>query len=133
MRTPPTGLSIRAVVIGVSYSDSYCTKVRGTIVIDNDAGRALRRKPAAVRASDVLYCMGDFCAGDAVYIAFRTEDGSQYVVATGIAGCNEGALRQAADLVHAAHVASAERDNVEIVVREQDVRLLWPPPPPEPE
>ena len=117
----------RATVIRASYFGRYCAKVRGTIVIDNDAGRALRRKPAAVRASDVLYCMGDFCAGDAIYIGFRTEDGSQYVVATGIAGCDIGALRQAVDPAHAATVASAERGSADIVVREQDVQLLWPP------
>ena len=102
--------------------------MRGTIVIDNDAGRALRKKPAAVRASDVLYCLGDFCAGDAVYIAFRTSDGSQYVIATGIAGYDEVAFRQAVDAAHRPPVASDERDNADIVIREQDVRLIWPPP-----
>ena len=101
--------------------------MRGTIVIDNDAGRALCRKPAAVRASEVLYCMGDFCAGDAVYIGFLTSDGSQYVVATGIAGCDEAALRQMVAPTRHAAATSDERGDADVVVREQDVQLLLPP------
>jgi len=101
--------------------------LRGTIVIDNEAGRALCRKPVAVRASDVLYCMGDFRAGDAVYIGFRTSDGSQYVVATGIAVLAQTTLRQMADPPpHAAPDEPDEPGNAGIVVREQDVQLLWP-------
>jgi hypothetical protein len=71
--------------------------------------------------------MGDFCAGDAVYIGFRTSDGSQYVVATGIALCDEVALRQMVDPARHAAALPDERDNAGIVVREQDVQLLWPP------
>jgi glutamate 5-kinase len=101
--------------------------VRGTIVIDNDAGRALCRKPAAVRAADVLYCSGGFCAGDAIYIAFRTSDGSQYVVATGIARCDEAGLGLTAGVEHRATAAPTGTDDSEIVVLEQNVQLFWPP------
>jgi glutamate 5-kinase len=101
--------------------------VRGTIVIDDDAGRALCRKPAAVHASQVLYCMGDFCTGGAVYIGYRTSDGSQYVVATGIARCSEVAIRHLAGAAHDAATASDEPDDASVIVREEDVRLLWPP------
>jgi glutamate 5-kinase len=101
--------------------------VRGTIVIDNDAGRALCRKPAAVRAADVLYCCGGFCTGDAIYIAFRTSDGSQYVVATGIARCDETELRLTPGVQRHEAAAAARTDSPDIVVLEQDVQLLWPP------
>ena len=101
--------------------------MRGTIVIDNDAGRALCRKPAAVRAADVLYCSGGFCAGDAIYIAFRTSDGSQYVVATGIARCDEAGLGLTPGVEHRETAAPTRTDYPEIVVLEQDVQLLWPP------
>jgi glutamate 5-kinase len=100
--------------------------VRGTIVLDNDAGRALRKKPAPVRAADVLYCAGGFRAGNTVYIAFRTSDGSQYVVATGIARCDEAVLRQMVSSGRPALVAAGEQGEVTIVVPEQDVQLLWP-------
>jgi glutamate 5-kinase len=114
-------------VIRVSWSRRYCVEVRGTIVIDNDAGRALCRKPAAVRAADVLYCSGEFCAGDAIYIAFRTSDGSQYVVASGIARCDETELRLTPGVQRHEAAATARTDDPDIVVLEQDVQLLWPP------
>jgi len=101
--------------------------VRGTIVIDNDAGRSLCLKPAAVRAADVLYCSGGFCAGDAIYIAFRTSDGSQYVVAVGIARCAEAELRLTPGVGHCEATAPTRTDDPEIVVLEHDVHLLWPP------
>ncbi len=79
-----------------------------------------------MRASDVLYCAGEFCVGDPVYIAFRTSDGSQFVVATGIAACDDAALRQAADPAHRPPVVRDGRDGADVVVQEQDVQLLWP-------
>jgi glutamate 5-kinase len=100
--------------------------VRGTIVIDNDAGRSLCRKPAAVRAADVLYCSGEFCAGDAIYIAFRTSDGSQYVVASGIARCDETELRLTPGVEYRETATPTRTDNADIVVLEQDVHLFWP-------
>jgi glutamate 5-kinase len=102
--------------------------VRGTIVIGNNAGRALRKAPRVVYAADVLDCAGGFCTADPVYIAFRTLDGSQYVVATGVVRCDEAALRQAIASGSSAHDASARTGDADIVVQEQDVQLLWPPP-----
>lgn len=85
----------------------------GWIVLNNSAGRALRRGVADVAARDVLDCCGDFNAGDTVYITFRGTDGGQYAVATGTVGFGENALKQM--------VPSAS-----VVVRAQDARLLWP-------
>ena len=85
--------------------------MRGTIVLNNAAGRALRHKPADVTAQDVLDSAGGFSAGDMVYITFRAIDGGQYVFATGIVCCASELLRGAAPAV--------------VIVREQDLRLLW--------
>jgi len=88
--------------------------MRGTIVLDNDAGRALRRKTAAVHARNVLDCAGGFRSGDGVYITFRAVDGGQSVIATAVACCDASDLMQKPDALDV------------LVVREQDVRLLWP-------
>jgi glutamate 5-kinase len=101
--------------------------MRGTIVIGNDAGRALRRKPATIRVADVLYCAGGFCPGDIVHIAFRTTDGSQYVVAKGIASCDHAELQKAVGAWPRTADTSETQGSAEVVVREQDIRLLWPP------
>ena len=79
-----------------------------------------------MRAADVLYCSGEFCAGDAIYIAFRTSDGSQYVVATGIARCDEIELRLTLGVEHCETVAPTRTDAPDIVVLERDVHLFWP-------
>jgi len=83
----------------------------GTIVLNNAAGRALRRKPADVKAQDVLDCAGRFAAGDTVYVTFRAIDGGQYVVATGIVRCENELVRSA--------------ESATVIVRGQDLRLLW--------
>ena len=87
----------------------------GWIVLNNSAGRAMRRGTADVAARDVLDCGGGFAAGDTVYITFRGADGGQYAVATGTVGCDENALRQMLGAPSAT-----------VIVRAPDVRLLWP-------
>lgn len=77
-----------------------------------------------MRAADVLYWSGEFCAGDAIYIAFRTSDGSQYVVASGIARCDE--LRLTPRVEYRETATPTRTDNPDIVVLEQDVHLFWP-------
>lgn len=79
-----------------------------------------------MRAADVLYCSGEFCAGDAIYIAFRTSDGSQYVVASGIARCDETELRWTPGVEYRETATPTRTDNPDIVVLEQDVHLFWP-------
>ncbi|HET7065413.1 MAG TPA: hypothetical protein VFI49_14170 [Rudaea sp.] len=101
-------------------------EMRGTIVIGNDAGRALRRKPATIKVTDVLYCAGGFSSGDIVHIAFRTADGSQYVVAKGVVSCDQAQLQQAVGPWPRAPEASGGQGSADVVVREQDIRLLWP-------
>ena len=88
--------------------------MRGTIVLDNATGRALRKTPAVVRAANVLDCAGGFDAGDTVYIAFRSVDGGQFVIATGLVGCDERTLRR-----------QMQTRAADAVVQAQDVRLLW--------
>jgi hypothetical protein len=88
----------------------------GTIVLKNSAGRALRKGPASVCADDVLDCVGGFAVGDTVYVSFRAVDGGQYVVATGVARCDERALRR----------LPGESQTTFVVLHVQEVKLLWP-------
>jgi len=99
--------------------------VRGTIVINNEAGRALRKKRVAVLAAQVLDCVGDFRTGDRVCVAFRGKDGGQYAVATGIVRCDEAMLRRTKGKSADAHGNPAENDGFDVVIREQDLELLW--------
>ena len=89
--------------------------MNGSIVLNNSAGRALRRTIADVHARDVLDCAGGFNGGDIVYITFRAVDGGQYVIATGVIGYDEGELRRT--MLTDADMA---------VVRGQQIELLWP-------
>jgi len=106
--------------------------MRGTIVINNQAGRALRKQCVAVLAAHVVDCTGRFRTGDRVYVSFRGKDGGQYVVATGIVRCDEAVLRRVigqspdarSNLVESAD--PVEHDPV-VVMQEQDLELLWPP------
>ena len=98
----------------------------GIIVINNDAGRALRRKPAEVRVAHVLDCTGGFRTGDKVYVTFRTSDGSQFVIATGIVCCDEASLQEKAARMHSLRNGVNQGGDADVVIREQDVELLWP-------
>ena len=88
--------------------------MNGSIVLNNPAGRALRRGAADVFARDVLDCAGAFESGDAVYLTFRAADGGQYALATGIACCSGAELRRKLKF----------REDA-IVLRGENVRLLW--------
>jgi glutamate 5-kinase len=88
--------------------------MRGSIVVDNAAGRALRRAGGDVSARDVLDCSGGFGADDTVYITFRAVDGGQYLIATGLVTCTESALKQMLGTPSAA-----------VIVRAQDLKLVW--------
>lgn len=105
--------------------------MRGTIVINNQAGRALRKKCGAVLVGHVLDCTGSFHAGDRVYVSFRGKDGGQYAVAKGIVRCDEAVLLQVKRRPASARSDPVEPDPVErdavVVIREQDLELLWPP------
>ena len=102
--------------------------LRGTIVLDNAPGRALRKVRAAVHAADVIYCAGGFHAGDPVYVTFRGADGGQYLVATGIVRCDAADLQyEAGEPSRAVSGTPDERRDDDIVIREADVELLWPP------
>jgi hypothetical protein len=88
----------------------------GTILLNNAAGRSLRKAAATVYAADVLDCAGNFSAGDTVYISFRGIDGGQYVVATGVIRCDESVLRQTLGALAPAAV----------IINASDMKLLWP-------
>ena len=100
---------------------------RGTIYLDNAAGRALRKRATAVHAADVIYCGGEFRAGDAINIAFRSADGAQYVIATGIVCCDETTLIGCIGppVAAAARDKRLDPDKDFVVVRQEDVRLTW--------
>lgn len=100
------------------FPQSYTrVAVQGTIVIDAETGRTLRRQRSAVLIDDVLWCIGDFRAGDAVYVVMLGTDGGQGVIATGIVRCAASELRQAN--------GRAENDNSVVLIAERDVQLLW--------
>jgi hypothetical protein len=101
--------------------------MRGTLYIANLPGRALRKRRADVFARDVLYLSGDFRVGDEIYIAFLGADGGQYAVATGIAQIDGDALRERIGPPLAdAHARVHDPADASVVVREGDVRVLWP-------
>jgi len=92
--------------------------MQGTIVISAHVGRALRRQRADLLATDVLWCTGDFRAGDRVHVAMRNVDGGQGVIATGIVHCTAAELRKAID-------ANDSGEPI-VAITEQDMTLLWP-------
>ena len=100
--------------------------VRGTIVIDNAAGRALRKKRVAVLVAHVLDCAGGFRSGDRVCVSFRGRDGGQYAVAMGIVCCDEAVLLERKARPADATRNAVEGDGSDVVIREQDLELLWP-------
>ena len=83
-----------------------------------------------MHASEVLYCAGVFSMGDPIYIAFRTADGSQYVVATGNACCDAATLKVKIGQPAATPDPACDADDNSVIVREQDIELLWPSPRP---
>jgi glutamate 5-kinase len=99
--------------------------VRGSITINNQAGRALRKKCVAVLAEHVLDCSGNFRVGDQVYVTFRGKDGGQYVIATGVVGCDVEVLRQIMGRWADACTTPSENQDSTVVIREQDLKLLW--------
>lgn len=101
-------------------------ELRGTITINNQAGRALRKRCAALLAEHVLDCAGNFQIGDRVYVTFRGKDGGQYVIATGIVSCDEEVVRRMRDRWADACGTLLQSHDSAVVIREQDLKLLWP-------
>jgi hypothetical protein len=55
-------------------------------------------------------------------------DGGQYVVAIGIACCDDSVVsKKIGPPLAAAHKRACDYSDQTVVVREQDVTLLWPP------
>lgn len=99
--------------------------VQGVVVINADAGRALRKARAALRVVDVLDCSGSFRCGDNVYVTMRVRDGGQYAIATAIVRMDApGLLALKGQSVDAQGHPVARTDSV-VVVLEQDIKLLW--------
>jgi len=105
-------------------SESVQPTARGTIVLCNSAGRALRKKPAAVNTCYVIDCSGEFCAGDTVNVTFRGADGGQYAIATAIADIDAAALRR--QISRGSRVEMTKSDQV-LAIAEKNLKLLWPP------
>lgn len=100
--------------------------MRGIIIINNEAGRALRKQRLSLLAGNVLDCSGSFHAGDRIYVTFRGNDGGQYVIAKGIVRYDETALRQIIDRPVVELEKANANDDSAIVIQEQDIELLWP-------
>jgi len=99
--------------------------MRATIVLNHRAGRALRRESVEIRVRDVLWCSGDFAAGDPVYVTFCGVDGGQYAVAAGIAQLPQAQLRERLPALSAAGGAMLSTQDDTLVIAREDVRLLW--------
>lgn len=89
--------------------------MQGTVVIDAEAGRALRLGAIDVLGAHVLGGIGAFRAGDRVYVVTRGKDGGQGVIATGIVRTDSDQL------------GHAETEATGVVMRADDLSLLWPP------
>ncbi len=100
--------------------------MRGTIVINAEAGRTLHKQRDALMAADVLDCAGGFRAGDTVYVVVRGDDGGQGVIATGIARCDASMLLQTKDRSIDVRTEAIEGDDASVVIHAKDLRLLWP-------
>ena len=99
--------------------------MHGTIVLNNRAGRGLRRQKAAVTVAEVLWCIGSFRAGDPVYLAFCGVDGGQFVVGNGVSLIGDTDLRARLPVLSATGGAMEAKADDTCVVAEQAVRLIW--------
>ena len=97
----------------------------GFIVISAETGRALRYRHAAVRVGDVLAHSGAFRTGHRVHVVVRGVDGGQNVIATGVIDRDAQALPPSLPASAQDHT-NDESDLAQIVIRSQDVELLWP-------
>ena len=100
--------------------------MRGTIVINAEAGRTLCHQRDALMAIDALDCAGGFLAGDTVYVVVRGNDGGQGVIATGIARCDASMLLQTKGRLIDVRTETIENDDACVVIHANDLRLLWP-------
>ncbi len=101
--------------------------MKGFVVVNADAGRTLRRKPAALRAADVLDCSGGFHAGDTIHVVVRGGDGGQGVIATGIVRFDMAALNQLKPHAVDARSIAGAGDEAVVAIAGQDLQLLWRP------
>jgi glutamate 5-kinase len=99
--------------------------VRGTIVINADAGRALRKHGGALLTTHILGCAGDFHVGDKVHVVVRGDDGGQSVIGSGIVCCDESVLTQAKSRSVGARCVPIESGTPAVVIAEPDLHLLW--------
>jgi hypothetical protein len=97
----------------------------GTIVLNNRAGRGLRRNKTAVAVSDILWCGGSFRAGEPVHLTFCGLDGGQYVIANGVSLLSDADLREKLPSMSAQGGAMVPAPDNTVVVAERDVELLW--------
>jgi glutamate 5-kinase len=102
--------------------ESTASSPRGTIVLSNRVGRALRKQAAAVWDSAVIDCCGEFQAGDLVNVTFRGADGGQFAIAIGLAEIDAAALRARLSMRSG---TDASPDNVALIA-EKNLTLLWP-------
>jgi glutamate 5-kinase len=101
------------------------TVVKGTIVINADAGRVLRKQRSALLTTHILDCAGDFHVGDKVHVVVRGEDGGQSVIAAGVVRCDESVLRHAKSRSIDTRKLIVDSDHPSVVIAEEDLQLLW--------
>jgi glutamate 5-kinase len=109
----------------VGWRRHYDLPMQGVVVINADAGRALRKACAVLRVVDVLDCSGDFRSGDNVYLTMRVRDGGQYAIATGVVRLDATTLQELKGGSVDALGSPVDRADCLVVILEQDIRLLW--------
>ena len=99
--------------------------MHGTIVLNNQAGRGLRKQRAAVTVADILWCIGRFGAGDPICISFCARDGGQYVVANGVSLLSDAELRERLPALSAKGGSAEPARDDTVVVAAGDIAMRW--------
>lgn len=94
------------------------TPVRGVIVLDAAAGRALRQHGRLPCRREVLDCAGEFAAGDRVWVTMRNKEGAQAVLARACAARDADGLR----------TPTPPGEGDAVVLQADDLDVLWRPP-----
>lgn len=100
--------------------------MQGTLYVNADAGRIVRKTMGAVLMAHVLDWAGDFRAGDKVFVVVRGEDGGQGVVAAGFVRFDMSALFHAMSQLAMAGETPIGTEPMAVVIAKQDLQLIWP-------
>ncbi len=101
------------------------TRCSGVLYVGAEAGHALRARHADLVERDVLWCSGDFHAGDAVHVVMRGHDGGQGAIARGVVRCDESAVASIRGRTGVPIDRANAGDGAAVVIPAAEVQLLW--------